>query len=302
MSKMAWNKVERISLDYAYSYCESIVRRNQENFTVGSWLLPKKLRPHFFVLYAYCRYTDNLGDEFRGDSTQLLRRWLEDLERCWLDSPRHPIMVALQHTIEKHQLSQQPFRDLIEANMIDQVKMRYETFEDLLGYCRLSANPVGRIVMELSGYEDPKALLCADAICTALQLSNFWQDVYRDFKIGRIYLPREDMEMFQVREVDLEFCKSSTQMKKLMEYQVERTKSYFKEGLKILGMVDHKLRFELALFSLGGMEVLKLIEDQSFDVLSKRVVITRMARLKILYKTIVLITMSKHRDKGISER
>ena len=302
MTKMAWDKVERFSLVKAYSYCESIVRKNQENFTVGSWLLPKELRPHFFALYAYCRYTDNLGDEFRGDSTQLLRRWSEDLEHCWLDSPQHPILVALQHTIEQHQLSQQPFKDLIEANVIDQVKMRYETFDDLLGYCKLSANPVGRIVMEISGYDDPKALQYGDALCTALQLANFWQDVYRDFQIGRIYLPREDMEMFQVKEFDLEFSKSSSQMKKLMEYQVERTESYFKEGLKLLGMVDCKLRFDLALFSFGGMEVLKLIEGQSFDVLSKRVVITRMGRLRILYKAVVHILMHKHREIGIHER
>ena len=302
MTKMAWDKVERVSLAEAYSYCESIVRKNKENFTVGSWLLPKKLRPHLFALYAYCRHTDNLGDELEGDSRPLLHKWSEELERCWFDNPSHPILVALQHTIEQHQLSRQPFKDLIEANVIDQVKMRYETFDDLLRYCKLSANPVGRIVMEISGYDDPKALLYADAICTALQLSNFWQDVYRDFQIGRIYLPMEDMEMFKVKEFDLEFCNSSSQMKELMEYQVERTKSYFKEGLNLLSMVDCKLRFDLALFSFGGMEVLKLIEDQSFDVLSKRVVITRIGRLRILNKAVMHILMHKHRDIRIDER
>ena len=183
-------------------YCRRLARSHYENFSVASWFLPQRLRQHFFNVYAYCRISDDLGDEI-GDpmaSLQLLDQWEAELNACYDSSPRHPVFVALAETVRRFEIPKHEFADLLTAFRQDQRIARYETFDDLLGYCRYSANPVGHLVLYLCGYHDAERQKLSDYTCTALQLANFWQDVSADFSKGRIYLPLEDLRRFGVSE------------------------------------------------------------------------------------------------------
>ena len=191
------------SLDEAAAYCRSLTKTHYENFTVGSLLLPKAKRQHVSNLYAYCRTVDDLGDEAEGDRRALLEQWREDLERCYDRTPNHPVMVALQDTIQRYRIPREPFLKLIEANRMDQEVARYQTFDDLLYYCDHSANPCGRLFLYVFEYRDEERQQLSDYTCTALQLANFWQDVNRDWGKGRVYLPVEDMKAHGVTEEQL---------------------------------------------------------------------------------------------------
>ena len=179
------------SLAEARAYCERLARSHYENFSVATWFLPKRLRQHFFNVYAYCRISDDLGDEVGDTATslRLLDRWEDELRACYSGTPRHPVFVALAETVRTFGIPQHEFSDLLTAFRQDQSITRYETFADLLGYCRNSANPVGHLVLYLCGYSDPERQKLSDFTCTALQLANFWQDVSVDYQKGRIYLP-----------------------------------------------------------------------------------------------------------------
>src|SRR6266487_6437408 len=182
-------------LEDAYAYCERLARTHYENFSVATWFLPKRLRLHFYNVYAYCRISDDLGDE-TGDTTaslQLLDEWECELNACYKGEPRHPVFVALAGTVRECEIPKHEFSDLLTAFRQDQTTTRYQTFDDLLGYCRYSANPVGHLVLYLCGYRDEERQQLSDYTCTALQLANFWQDVTADFGKGRIYLPVEDL-------------------------------------------------------------------------------------------------------------
>src|SRR5467141_325623 len=189
----------------ARAYCERLARSHYENFSVASWFLPARLRQDFFNLYAYCRISDDLGDEV-GDtaaSLQLLDQWETELNACYdghHTRPRHPVFVALAETVRKFEIPKHEFADLLTAFRQNHNITRYETFNDLLGYCRYSANPVGHLVLYLCGYRDSERQLLSDYTCTALQLANFWQDVSADYAKGRIYLPLEDLRRFGVSE------------------------------------------------------------------------------------------------------
>src|SRR6266699_2906458 len=190
------------SMRDAQSYCERLARSHYENFSVATWFLPKRLHQHFFNVYAYCRISDDLGDE-TGDpsaSLHLLDEWEAELNACYEGAPRHPVFVALAGTVRDFDIPRQTFADLLTAFRQDQTITRYETFDDLLGYCRYSANPVGHLVLYLCGYRDAERQQFSDFTCTALQLANFWQDVSADFAKGRIYLPLEDLRRFGVSE------------------------------------------------------------------------------------------------------
>ena len=198
------------SRDEAFAYCRSLTKTHYENFTVGSLLLPKAKRQHVSNLYAYCRTVDDLGDEAEGDRRALLEQWREDLERCYDGTPNHPVMVALQDTIQRYRIPREPFLKLIEANRMDQEVARYETFEDLLYYCDHSANPCGRLFLYVFDYRDEERQQLSDYTCTALQLANFWQDVNRDWRKGRVYLPLEDLKAHGVTEEQLARAHSTT--------------------------------------------------------------------------------------------
>src|SRR5262245_43172694 len=192
-------------LDAAQGYCERLARSHYENFSVATWFLPAKLRQHFYNVYAYCRISDDLGDEV-GDAQQsleLLDQWESELDACYAGSPRHPVFVALAETVRRFDIPKHEFSDLLIAFRQDQTVTRFETFDDVLGYCRYSANPVGHLVLYLCGYRDAERQQLSDYTCTALQLANFWQDVAVDFGKGRIYLPLEDLRRYGVTEDDI---------------------------------------------------------------------------------------------------
>src|ERR1700681_4437305 len=179
------------SIDDAQKYTRWLATHHYENFNVVSWLLPAELHQHFYNVYAYCRWADDLGDEVpeTARALELLNWWERELDGCYEGRPAHPVFVALRETIVAKDIPKQPFADLLKAFRQDQTVKRYQTWDAVLDYCMHSANPVGRLVLYLCGYRDEQRQLLSDATCTALQLANFWQDVSRDLEKGRIYIP-----------------------------------------------------------------------------------------------------------------
>ena len=254
----------------AFAYCQRLALNHYENFTVASWLLPRALRGHVYAVYAFCRHVDDLGDEAPGDRLRLLDDWRAELERCYHSTPRHPILVALQETIRCFAIPPQPFLKLIEANRMDQRTSRYHTFEELLRYCDHSANPVGHLFLYLFGHADGERQGLADATCTALQLTNFWQDIAVDLGKGRVYIPQEDMARFGYPEEELERGIVNDSFRALMAFEVGRTRELFAKGLGLLDMVDGRLKVDIKLFSLGGLAVLKALERNGYDVFRRQ--------------------------------
>ncbi len=268
----------------AQSYCERLARTHYENFSVATWFLPKRLRQHFFNVYAYCRISDDLGDE-AGDrevSLLLLDEWEAELNACYVGSPRHPVFVALADTVREFEIPKQTFADLLAAFRQDQTVTRYETFDNLLGYCHYSANPVGHLVLYLCGYRDAERQQLSDFTCTALQLANFWQDVSADYEKGRIYLPLEDLRRFRVSEDAITGQRNTPAFREMMRFEVERAREWFDRGLPLVGKVSKQLAIDIELFSRGGQEILNAIERQSYAVLGRRPAISKTRKLALV--------------------
>ena len=261
--------------EQAFAYCRKVALGHYENFSVVSWLLPRPLRPHMYAVYAYCRGVDDLGDEAEGDRLALLDDWEAELRRCYEGTPRDIRFVALQETIRTFDIPPEPFLRLIEANRRDQTVSRYRTFAELQEYCTYSANPAGHLVLYLFGYRDDERRRLSDATCTALQLANFWQDVSRDLEKGRIYIPLDDMERFGYSEAELLARRDNESFRRLIAFQVQRTRGLFREGLRLVPRVRGRLRLDLRLFSLGGLAVLDAIERMDYDVLSRRPTVSK---------------------------
>ena len=261
--------------EQAFAYCRKVALGHYENFSVVSWLLPRVLRPHMYAVYAYCRGVDDLGDEAGGDRLALLDDWEAELRRCYEGTPRDIRFVALQETIRTFDIPPEPFLRLIEANRRDQTVSRYRTFAELQEYCTYSANPAGHLVLYLFGYRDDERRRLSDATCTALQLANFWQDVSRDLEKGRIYIPLDDMERFGYSEAGLLARHDNESFRRLIAFQVQRTRGLFREGLRLVPRVRGRLRLDLRLFSLGGLAVLDAIERMDYDVLSRRPTVSK---------------------------
>jgi len=268
-------------LEDAQAYCERLAKSHYENFSVATWFLPVRLRQHFYNVYAYCRISDDLGDEVGNprQSLELLDQWEAELNACYAGTPRHPVFVALQETVRQFRIPQHEFSDLLAAFRQDQTVTRFETFDDLLGYCRYSANPVGHLVLYLCGYSDPERQQLSDCTCTALQLANFWQDVTVDYKKGRIYLPLEDLRRYGVCGEDISHRRTTPEFLRLMKFEVQRAREWFERGLPLVQKVDRELAVDLLLFSRGGQEILNAIERQGFDVLRRRPVISKPRKL-----------------------
>lgn len=272
------------SLEEAREYCSRLARSHYENFSVASWFLPKRLRQDFFNVYAYCRISDDLGDEV-GDARQslaLLDQWQGELDACYAGTPRHPVFVALAETVKKFGIPKHEFSDLLIAFRQDQTVTRFEMFDDVLGYCRYSANPVGHLVLYLCGYSDAERQQLSDYTCTALQLANFWQDVTVDYAKGRIYLPLEDMRRFNVSEDDILCSRNTPQFRALMRFEVTRAREWFARGLPLVGKVSKELAIDIELFSRGGQEILNAIEQQDFAVLGQRPAISKSRKLALV--------------------
>jgi squalene synthase HpnC len=268
----------------ARCYCGRLARTHYENFSVASLLLPRKLLRHFHAVYAYCRWADDLADE-TGGGTQalaLLRWWREELLRCYHGQARHPVMIALRETIQRFHIPPKPFLDLLFAFEQDQLVKCYQTFDQLLEYCRYSANPVGHLVLYLcDAYDRPRATL-ADHICTALQLANFWQDVARDLDIGRVYLPEEDRQCFGYPEIDLQRRRFTPAFAELMRYEVGRARDLFFRGLPLVDEAPPEVRPDIELFIRGGLAILGEIERCRYNVWARRPVVSKWRKLALL--------------------
>lgn len=266
-----------VTLSRARRYCSRLARTHYENFTVASVLLPRRLLRHFHHVYAYCRWADDLADETGGGvrALELLRWWGEELQHCYDGRPRHPVMVALQETIRRFHIPPQPFQELLIAFEQDQLVKRYQTYEQLLRYCRYSANPVGHLVLYLCESYDPERAALSDHVCTALQLANFWQDVARDLDIGRVYLPAEDRDRFGYTNSDLEARRYTPQFVELMRCEVERARKLFHLGLPLLDKLAADVRLDVELFIRGGLAILQQIERCDYNVWKQRPVVAR---------------------------
>jgi squalene synthase HpnC len=274
------------SIEEARAYCERLAKSHYENFSVATWFLPSRLRQHFYNVYAYCRISDDLGDEV-GDpqqSLELLDQWETELNACYAGSPKHPVFVALAETVKQFGIPQHEFSDLLIAFRQDQTITRFETFDDILAYCRYSANPVGHLVLYLCGYSDAERQQLSDYTCTALQLANFWQDVFVDYGKGRIYLPLEDLRRFSVTGEDIAQRRATPQFLAMMKFEVERARDWFTSGLPLVKMVNRELAIDLELFSRGGQEILNAIERQGFDVLRARPEISKARKLMLVLR------------------
>jgi squalene synthase HpnC len=285
----------------AREYCRRLARSHYENFSVATWFLPGRLRQHFCNVYAYCRISDDLGDEVgdTGAALALLDQWEAELNACYDGHPRHPVFVALAETVETFKIPQHEFSDLLRAFRQDQTVTRYERFDDLLGYCRYSANPVGHLVLYLCGYDDAERQQLSDFTCTALQLANFWQDVSVDYAKGRIYLPIESLRRFGMSEEDIASNRNTQAFREMMKFEVERARQWFHRGLPLVDKVDRELAIDLELFSRGGQEILNSIERQNFAVLGQRPAISKPRKLALVARAALGKLLVKRRGQRI---
>ena len=285
----------RPTVSEALSYTRWLATHHYENFHVVSWLLPKRLHQDFYNVYSYCRWADDLGDEMNdtAESLRLLAWWRESLHAMYGGRATHPVFVALQGTVERYSIPQQPFDDLIGAFVQDQTVTRYRNWDELFGYCRGSANPVGRLVLYLCGYSDAERQRLSDATCTALQLANFWQDVTVDWEKGRVYIPLDVLERNGSSLEDIAARRATPGFVAAMRDVVRRAHELFLEGLPLAGMVDRRLAVDIELFSRGGMRVLEKIAAQNYDVLLRRPSISKTERVWLLLGTLARAAVSR---------
>jgi len=265
-------------------YCRRLARRHYENFTVASRLLPRAMRQHVANVYAYCRWADDLADECRtpDESLGLLDWWEDELRSCYQGRAVHPVFVALSETIRRFDVPCEPFADLLVAFRQDQRVTRYENFDRLLEYCRYSANPVGRLVLHLGRCHDGERAELSDAICTGLQLANFWQDVAEDWERGRIYVPLADCRRFGYDESMFARHEHNEALRGLLGAEVGEAEGWLRRGLPLVGMVPRWLRLEVALFVHGGLAILAAIRRADYDVWSRRPEVSKLDKLRLL--------------------
>ncbi len=272
------------SLAESRKYTRWLATHHYENFSVATFLLPSHLRQHFYDVYAYCRWADDLGDEVPDSpaALELLDWWEEQLLECYAGRVAHPVFVALQDTVDRFDIPIEPFRNLLVAFRQDQTVHRYPTWEAVLDYCRNSAAPVGRLVLNLCGYRDPKRFALSDHTCTALQLANFWQDVSRDLEKDRIYIPLDLLAASGLTEPELIDRRFDDRYVHLMRGLVARTRELFKLGEPLVASVNPRLRVDLQLFSRGGMAVLDAIESVGYNTLQQRPALSSVKKCQLL--------------------
>jgi len=273
------------SLDEAYAFCGKLARSHYENFTVASWLMPRAMRKHMHAIYAYARIADDFADE--EHDLEKLDGWERELELAYAGAPRHPVFVAIADTAAKFAIPKQPFADLLVAFRSDVNFKGFDTIDDLLGYCRYSANPVGRLVLYLFGYADAERQRLSDLVCSGLQLANFWQDVSVDLANGRIYFPRRDLAAHELAQADLRHGVATKRFIDLMKSEVERARAMLREGgAGLAKMVDRRLRRDILMFAGGGLAILRAIEDSGYDVLTARPKLHKIDYLKVAWNAV----------------
>jgi squalene synthase HpnC len=273
----------------AEEYTRWLATHHYENFNVVSWLLPKDLHQHFYNVYAYCRWADDLGDEVpqKERALELLDWWERELDDCYHGRPSHPVFVALRETITAKNIPKQPFADLLRAFRQDQNVKRYPTWDSIIGYCLYSANPVGRLVLYLCGYRDQERQAMSDATCTALQLANFWQDVERDLGKGRIYIPLDIAAAHGLTESDIVDHRFDERFVGLMKDLIARTRLLFRQGAPLAKMVSGRLSIDLEMFSQGGVAVLDAIEAMGYDTLHNRPAISKAKQIRLFGRALL---------------
>lgn len=273
----------------AQAYTRWLATHHYENFHVVSFLLPKKLHQDFYNVYSFCRWADDLGDEMGdpAESLRLLNWWGIELDGMYAGRTHHPVFVALSGTVARHGIPKQPFADLIRAFVQDQTVTRYADWDQLLDYCVYSANPVGRLVLYLCGYSDETRQKLSDATCTALQLANFWQDVTVDLQKDRVYMPLDVLQRHNYGVDELFAHRITPGFRLAMKELVDRARELFLQGLPLARSVDGRLAVDLELFSRGGLRILDKIEEQDYDVLSRRPAISKSERVRLLITTLL---------------
>jgi squalene synthase HpnC len=278
-----------VSRAEALAYCARLTSDHYENFSVVSWLTPREHRPAFQSIYAFCRWSDDLGDEVHdpGRSLELFDWWQAELRAMFHGEARHPVMVALRETVRRYQIPMEPFEALIDAFRQDQTITEYDSYDQLLDYCTRSANPVGHLVLHVAGaYNNDNAVL-SDATCTALQLANFWQDVARDLAMGRIYLPRQDRQRFGYSEAELRALQFTDAFADLMGLEVERTRGLFEKGRALVPRIPGALAIDVDLFTRGGLAILDRIEALNYDVLTTRPSLGKWTKVWLLGRAVL---------------
>src|SRR5271168_5313850 len=288
------------ALAEAERYTRRLATHHYENFNVVSWLLPRDLHQHFYNVYAYCRWSDDLGDEVADPTRalQLLDAWEDELRLIYTDGagPEHPVLIALRETIRAKDIPQQPFCDLLRAFRQDQTVQRYASWDEVLDYCVYSANPVGRLVLYLCGYRDEARQKLSDFTCTALQLANFWQDVSRDLEKGRIYIPLEALAAHRLTDADIVGRRFDARYVALMKSLIARTRELFRAGQPLTQTVERFLRVDLEMFSSGGLAILDAIETSGYNTLEHRPSLSKWTRAKLLGKTLAVSVFTRGRN------
>jgi phytoene synthase len=286
-ARVASASIDPARLEAAYARCARVARAHYENFTVGSWLLPRALRRDLAAVYAFARGGDDLADEGpEAGRLAAIAAWEAKLLACAAEpaAADDPVFLALGHTIAVHALPLEPLRDLLRAFRRDAAGETrvFPAFADVLAYCRLSANPVGRIVLALFGYHDAERQARADQICTALQLTNFWQDVAEDLGRGRVYIPQEDLDRFPGSREAVAARRATPAFRALLAFEVARTRELFRAGLGLADLVRPHLAREVRIFARGGLAVLGRIAAVDYDVFARRPTLGRMALARLV--------------------
>jgi squalene synthase HpnC/squalene synthase HpnD len=293
------------SPEQAQKYARWLATHHYENFNVVSWLLPRHLHQHFYNVYAYCRWADDLGDEVPdcARALELLDAWEDELRLCYFNgkSPSHPVLIALRETIRAKNIPIDPFSNLLRAFRQDQRVQRYATWDEVLDYCVYSANPVGRLVLYVCGYRDDERQRLSDFTCTALQLANFWQDVSRDLEKGRIYIPLDALAVHGLSETDIVERRFAERYAGLMKDLIARTRALFLAGKPLAQRVYGTLRIDIEMFSRGGLAVLDAIEASGYNTLQHRPAITKWKQFRLLGGALAAKAMSSGTPAGFGK-
>jgi phytoene synthase len=269
----------------AYAECRRLARRHYENFPVASRLVPRDKRDALAAIYAFARYADDLADEPGVEGRlEKIAAWRELLRECFSGQVQHPVFLALHDSVRRFDLSFEHFENLLRAFESDVGVDRHQDFSSVLAYCACSANPVGRLVLELFGHREPGLFALSDCLCTALQLTNFWQDVAVDLERGRIYLPLEDLQRFNYTLDDLRAGRVDDRWHELLKFEIARTRQLFEQGKALPNRVAPELRLQLRLTWLGGMTILRKIESVGYDVFRRRPSLSKLDFVQLYFR------------------
>ncbi len=277
-----------MDLSQAEKYCKSLAQRHYENFSVASWLVPPAFRQDFLNIYAFCRWSDDLADEIgnSADSIRLLDWWRAELHACFSGTAKHPVFIALRETITKRSFSVENFEKLLDAFVHDQRVTRYDSHLEVFDYCRGSANPVGRILLQLACVEEPEALKLSDQICTGLQIANFCQDMRPDAQLGRIYLPRDVWQRFQLSESEILAGHATDNLRFALKGWVELARTQLVRGLPLVQLTPRWLARDIQLFARGGLALLNNIARVNYDVWSRPIEVSKRQKLALLLRSV----------------